>query len=349
MGSEIIQRKAFINYLHKDLEFTEGSANSYATYIAQVSKYFDFNDLFIHVNKFIEDGDSFKVSCALVDLRSGLYETDIHSKLGVKETDVRKWISALQKYEDFLCQQAEANCNYVQNEDDSELEENKDAIPDFSTVNSSNIDREWIFDREELYRNFIFRIITQDRYNEECFFPISLTKKIMYENSNREFFDSWVEKLIGGIKIHTSEGEIDLSSITHYKIRIDSNSKVENYVDCSGNELFVFSKTADGLLDVMGVDQLRSVAIDHIEPMKSIMLKSKDKLPMHVLLTNKMIGINRGKITNKRMKLAGRKLLELESFDMEFVDKLKSELIYLLPMMKLQLMNARENIRKGAN
>ena len=102
MENEFIQRKAFIDYLHHVLEFTKGSANSYATYIAQISKNIDSDVFYSRLNRFIENGDSEKIGLCLNQTLEFLCQKNIEEVIGKNISDIRKWRSALPVFRDFL-------------------------------------------------------------------------------------------------------------------------------------------------------------------------------------------------------------------------------------------------------
>jgi len=348
MNHTFFKRKEFVEYLVSSHDFTKGSAQSYATYIAQVSRIVEGDNFFTHCNELILSGSTLDLGFHINMLLEYLYQKNIDEILGEKLSNIKKWRSALPHYREFLCDLADENDTSWQAEttiDDIEVE----AFIKPIVINKVECNREWLFDKDALYNNFTFRIVTQDRHYDKIYFPISFIKRLFYKNDERKFFNDWTKSLIDNIQIHTDDGVVYLKSISSLNIRTESNDIVRNLIVCNGSELPVLSKTALGTIMCMQCERLDMIVIDHEESMKNIMHDSIEFLPTFVLITSKLSKLIKGKASRKKLSAAGSTLIKSENFGADIIEGFKMELNYLLPMFKLQLMDSIENKRKGAN
>lgn len=200
--------------------------------------------------------------------------------------------------------------------------------------------------REDLFKNFIFRLITQDRFYQDIYFPISLIKQLFYKNNRKLAFDHILEKMVNSIKLYDSKQNVFLfQDIKQLKI---SNHKVFIEIESKG-EVEIYTPTLSTNFESFNVISLRDISIDHVVSQHSIMQDLKDKLPIFSRLTE--ILQKSSTAVKDRPSLAIYKnefgldhiLAEINLSDLE------NELNIIINKTELRLMDRRLNTSKGKN
>lgn len=199
-----------------------------------------------------------------------------------------------------------------------------------------------IYDKEELYQNFIFRLNTQDRFYEEIYFPISLIKQLFYKNEERNFYDAFLKQLLDATQFHCSERTFTLKDVSELNIE---NGKVTVVV--SGVKHIVFTPTPTGDLEPFNVANLKSVSLDHLHSQYVIMHNLKTSLPMFNQLTTVLKQAN-PTITNRTSLSAYKKIYGIDALRSAVdLQALKKELLLIAAKTQLQLMDRSMNTSKG--
>lgn len=346
-------RKEFIDWLKKEETYTQGSANSYASYVASVNK----NILAKHV----KEGSFFSLVHTLVDQGNKAVIEDLFDPLIsiiLKEAApavVHKYKNGLIQYRNFLI---------VQLSEEDLIEEIEPLKAALSNVQENNTlvflkgvdySHQLTYDKEALNKIFSFRMITQDRCYGNVFFPISFLKKLFYKNeAARNFFDEYIENQIDNILLHTDGGTHKLSDIKSLAFEIagvyEGRVKVI-YNDNSSSVLCTKLGTGDEQ-EPITTTALRNIAIDHVFPMKIILEEQEADLPTLKRITQAFISSkhwkDNGKLKVKMIKNIGSDLLDKDLFNQTDIPTLKRELEHIQRFIKLQLMDARENLIKKA-
>ena len=213
-------------------------------------------------------------------------------------------------------------------------------ISNLSTVNQA------IYTKHSLYKNFTFRLITQDRFYPNLYFPISFIKKIFYRKSERAYFDQWIKDILD-------------RTIVHYQNNYAYLSDIEEIVFCqnglvarrSGKESVVFTKLANNIdRTALKVLTLRNIALDHQKPMQKIIEENYPKLIELSKITNDLKKVNGpAKMDRKQLTKASDALFSSDYLEEVNIGMLKEELKIIAKHTSLQLMDASYNSSKSAN
>ncbi len=250
--------------------------------------------------------------------------------------------SALRKYEFFLIEYA----NEIGKAGDeiaieSEITEVKylESILPLSKVKKIHLEV------DDIKANFTNRLISQDRPYGNVYFPISIIKKLFYRNAQRVYFDKWNNEQIDKIRFHTIDKILTINDIK--SLKIDTDGSV--ILDCiDGQSRSLFTKLADNkTITQMYVSKFSQVVIDHIVPMKEILLKNEEKLFGLAEIT-KSFKKHSPISTRKDIVRIGNKLLTEKIIDFNIISLLKSDLEVIGTDKELQLMEGKQNSFKRA-
>ncbi|MCB9425895.1 MAG: hypothetical protein H6584_02530 [Flavobacteriales bacterium] len=320
--------------------FTEGSSKSYISYVNSslklISKKTPKDNVVKMINEYVSNKEILFVEYLLDNCISYAIK---YSDDSVKS----KYKNGLLQYKFFLIEKLSDN-ELIDTSASEIISENQEP------KGIRLIDEDLIFDNETLRKNFTFRLLTQDRIYGDVYFPISFIKKLFYQSKgNKEYFNLWVENQIDNIKLYTENSEI----INFNKIQ-SLNISIANEVSFnSDNKSFVLY-TENGYssdLEPLKTDALRNIVIDHVKPMKEILLeyktnfKSLNKLTEKINSTKLLKGS--GKELLKNMKKAGNLLIEKKVISLEDVEDLKKDLEFLTTHIDLKLMCSKENLKKN--
>jgi len=356
-------RKEFLNFLIEEQGYTVGSAGSYATYVVSAN-----STVF---SKFFKSDFLLKLS-DLIDKKQNK-DINKHLELGltqiIKCEDLilkSKYKNGFIEYQNFI--NTELVCDVSETDDDTIIEDERyianSPEKDFvrvettheeyyefklETKNSRELSPVVILDQESILKNFYFRLTTQDRLYGEIFYPISLIKKIFYlDKENRKYFDELINNQINKIKIISNGHIFYLKAISN--LLIIPGSSV-NIVGDDSSQYNVFTEDGyDGSFKLMKVDLFKEIAIDHVTPMKELLIKHSNKLPKLKSITEllKEQGISgTGKELLKSVRQAGNCLIETGVLGIKDIEELKSELEFLNSFSQFQLMDWKENLKKN--
>lgn len=357
-------RKEFIKYLIKEEDFSAGSARDYASYVSSSLKYV-LNDklkmnFFETIQNLFDSYDDFKLET--------LFETAIHLvKKHSDKTKANKYKVGLTEYKYFLYSCITSNYElfeYLPEYLQKRIEEEKTEKTNLKASEENyygfeNIfewefieDKKIIFenDLEQLRSNFNFRMITQDRLYGDVYFPVKLLKKIFFkEKTTKEIFNKFIYNQIDNIKIYNSDDEKFIYLKDIESLKIEENGDV--YYTKNNTLYPIFTETAkEGVFTKMNSFALRNIAIDHVVPMKTILIEEKENLPGLLKLTNllKDKGILKsGKESSKLLNVIGNQIIEEEILsDLDILD-LQKDLKFLETKLFLQLMCSKENLGKN--
>lgn len=344
-STEFYLRKEFIDWLRVDCGLSSGS--SYASYItlflsrysAQVFEESQFKSL-----ADIESNDDLEDIFVTIFTIINSEKNNSNALLTLKE--LRDSASALKKYQDFLGQSIQ------------ELPQTVDAAANLAETSLDEIIQippkplqniKYIYlEVDEIKTNFTNRLMTQDRFYGNVFFPISIIKKVLLKNGLRSEFEQWINEHLNKIKLHTNDKTLALSEINF--IKIESNGEVA--LGCiDGNSRLLYTQNAlNDEKTRMYVSAFKQIVIDHVVSMKEILIKNQKNLPAFEALT---IEIKKtwGKDFLKRNELreAGNKLLKTRIFTSEEISNLITDLKLINSQTELQLMDGKQNSIKRAN
>lgn len=195
------------------------------------------------------------------------------------------------------------------------------------------------FEKLELYKNFTFRLITQDRFYQEIFFPISLVKQILYLTGNKKTFDLLLHKMLDNIIIHTDKEILKLEDIDSLRIQHRSvNIKAKDTV------YKVFTPNQSNSKIPFKASDLSNISLDHITSQHSIMHQFANELPTFRSLTNLL----KPSVTDRRSLNQFKKNYGLDNIVKSVnTNSLIDELNLIMSQTQLQLMDRSINTSKG--
>ncbi|GHT23554.1 hypothetical protein AGMMS4957_15260 [Bacteroidia bacterium] len=200
------------------------------------------------------------------------------------------------------------------------------------------------YDKDELRKNFFFRLITQDRYYEFLYFPISVLKKLFYRDENdRKFFDKWIDAQIDKIVLHTGESTtIPFKNLNTLDISRDGTVVINDKF-----KLHTVVANTDSKEEICTYT-LQNIVIDHVEPFYNVLFELKEKLPTLQKVHNALENLNDGRISSSEdLKKAGNDLVsDVELFNAQELAALKKELDLISGKIQLQLMERYQNLYK---
>lgn len=202
-----------------------------------------------------------------------------------------------------------------------------------------------MYPQSELYKKFIFRLITQDRYYSFLYYPISVLKKLFYLNpTDKTFFDQWMKNQIDSIQFHTIDGVFSFTDVDSLELR---NGEVFIFVAGKAHKLHSPVAGKETIMPLTTVS-LQDLVIDHIEPFEKLLYDIKEQLPIlkaiHQLLINFNDGIDLRNWDDLRP--AGNLLVETTDFSNQYMIDLKNELNLISSFVKLQIMDKQQNLYK---
>lgn len=199
-----------------------------------------------------------------------------------------------------------------------------------------------LYSKDELYKNFIFRLTTQDRFYDEIYFPISLMKQLFYKNGEQKYYNAVLDKLLDSTILHSSDGLLKLKEVNELAIE---NGKVSVVINGAKHSLLT-PNLKDGF-EPFDVASFKSVSLDHVNSQYNILHDLKNSLPMLNHLTKVLKQAN-PKITNRKSLSAYKKLNGLDLFnDAVDIQELKKEFSLIASKTQLQFMDRSMNTSKG--
>ncbi|MDM1383508.1 MULTISPECIES: hypothetical protein [Myroides] len=311
------KNEAFMSWLVDNNITSSESAISYDSYVRNALFCLNLHTSQIHTINVIEE------------VIEALSATDIAQKYNKSLKTIQNYLSGLRAYGEFLNDITEINTEEV-----NTIE---------NLLGFGTIDEEKVYSFDTLSKNFVFRLITQDRFYDDIYFPISLIKQFFYKTNNKSTFDTIVKSMIDGIKIHYSEKEVILfKDIT--ELRIENNSVLV----VSGNKnVVIYTPTNSSKFEPFTSSKLSDISIDHIVSQHSIMQELKHKLPGLIKLTEVLKKAPK-KVVSRPTLAAYKKKYGLDQL-LQSVDlvQLENELRLITSQTELQLMDRKLNTSKG--
>ncbi|MDR1097193.1 MAG: hypothetical protein LBL57_03575 [Tannerella sp.] len=212
---------------------------------------------------------------------------------------------------------------------------------------------ECYFSKTDLYEIFSHRLYTQNRPHHKISFPIRAIKSLLYKKSkeDRIFIDEWIKKQIDETIVITKEKEFKFRDIKALSI---DDGVVKVYAE--GEVFELYSRTWDGTgkFEMKNIKSLGQIVLDHITSKRTLLndLSSEDgdekdnKLPVLCGMTERIyrnINITNEKAYIQRISV----LLKYSAFERVDIPALKKELELIGSQIHLQLMESKENAKKG--
>jgi hypothetical protein len=199
------------------------------------------------------------------------------------------------------------------------------------------------YDQDELRKNFNLRLITQDRFYEFLYYPISVLKKLFYYYERAEFFDNWIDEQIDNIIIYTGNSDKKL-----FKDIKTLDIKEDGSVVINGNLKLHTSVAGTDAKEEINTNTLENIEIDHVVPLSDVLFELRDELPALRIIHNALEDIIDGKRIPNRKNLSnpGNYLVNNIEFSSEVLDGLENDLNKLSGKVQLQLMAKYEHRRK---
>lgn len=365
MKNTFLLREEFKNWLLKVVGLPLPTVNSYLSYVAGADKTFGIShegseeetNLFEVLSKLVKNGDYFGMDSAIIAVINELQQEKIEEKLRTPLNTIRNWKSGLFQYREFLYSHIETQNDSTENTEtiENEIDKNELSTPNYESFNLIEDDSDvfialgvkgdhlnYTFTSEDLYKIFTFRIITQDRFYKDIFYPISFIKRFLYKKGEKLYLDNWVRRLLDNVQINLEDEQIMLREIASLEI---INQKV--YVTHKGISKIALTKLSNNeTLLPFEVKALRSIAIDHDKPLYNIMLENSNHLPTFIEITSELKKYLRGTINPSKLKKANNKVLNSEYINFLNIENLKKELDFLLSKTSLQLMDSKQNLIK---
>ena len=356
MTTKILFKDEFKEWLIISKICKQTSADSYASYISGVNGQFDIDGLSMceRIEKYHYEGDPFKINQLIIDLVGELYREDICEITGRPQRTINNWRSALLQYTEFFFYYTvdAESVNWETKPDEEVVEITMNVIPEnalpYLDTKKKSRTRKYKYPSKDLMKNFKFRIITQDRFYGEIFFPISYIKRLMFQNNDGEYFNKWLENQLDDMIIFCLNETHKFSDISELTIHVSKESK-EVYITVNKEQkLIYFPSSNENKLIPFESKSLKNIAIDHVISMKSILNDNVMFLPQLKLITFHLKAIAGNKATAKEYKSAGSVLFNSEASKEINIEFLKTELELIKTLTKFQLMDKIENIKKGA-
>lgn len=367
MKNTFLLRSEFIDWMVTVAKFPLASAKSYCSYVAAADKTFIINNegknnetnLFKLLDVLVYNQDDFGMDNTIISIINELSKDKIEVELEKPLSSIQKWKSGLLQYREFLYYYIESNIE--NNETDVDDSENINSVADlkydfrdqtgmitlFPDDEEINIDEtaNYKYSKNDLYKIFSFRIITQDRFYDAIFYPISFIKRFLYLKGEKQFLDNWVNRLLDNVQIHLHDKSIQLSTISDLEIK---NGNI--YVKSNGFSEMAFTKLADNKTVVpFEIQLLKKVALDHEKPLLHIMTENMEALQVFQSITKELKKHLRGTINRKKLMKSNNRVLKSEFLDTLNVEHLKKEMELIAMQTRLQLMDSRHNLAKGTS
>lgn len=352
MANIFFLKKEFNEWLIKDQGKTSGSAGSYCSYISGINKTVLLTGrggenikLFEAIEKYIKDQKS--VIFIIESFINELQKECAAEILRRPEKTIRNWRSGLTSYGSFISDYIADNI--VVSDIDYDLTDEDDDIAisnaeQATSLNSSN-NTNYIYSKEDLYKVFKFRLITQDRYYSDIYYPIGLIKRLFYIKKENEFFDNWLDTILDNVEVLIENSKISLKSISSLEIR---NQNV--YITSDKKKMTIFTESFSNKKNIpFKVNSLKQITLDHKIPLYHIMADNKLQLITFQQLTSEVNKYIKGKVTFKKLRATYNPIMNGDFIDAINFIKLKSELSLISSKTDIQLMDRTENTKKGKN
>ena len=358
MSYPLFQRDEFKQWLINFNDLPAKTADSYVSYVAGANHQFIIEDhsMCELIEKFSKEDKPLMIGTTISNVHNQLYRVDICKITGKAKGTIENWRTGLLTYKEFFCTTNDEVDEEETINDVLEAELKVDILcnetePEFvDLVKKANKTktRTYLYTAHDLMANFTFRMITQDRFYGELFFPVSYLKRYMHRNGQDKYFNKWVSDQINDINILCANETHKFKDISELKLEV-SKEYSEVTITVKDNEKIVYSATAfNDELFPLSSNSLKRIAIDHIHPMKKILMDNIKMLPQLGIITGQLKRIAQ-KANAKEFKAAGTVLLNEPILNQIDIELLKIELDLIKSNTKLQLMDKIENLKKRAN
>ncbi|MDR1170453.1 MAG: hypothetical protein LBK97_06430, partial [Prevotellaceae bacterium] len=291
----------------------------------------------------ITAGDSLGADNLIVRVYDELCKKELDKLLGKAEKTIQNWKSGLNQYREFIYNYIDENVDVCGQQLPSETIATQTTD---GSIKVGDISKATVHDytRQDVYNNFRFRLITQNRPNSEICFPVSAIKTLFYQNSEKDFFDKWIENQIANTRIITKDKEFKLSEASSISV-LEDGTVLFNIKDRSFE---LYSNTADSKGKFkLSVKTFSQVVLDHIISKREILDTNKEKLPRLCDITKRIYKEDRTVKTGKDLRRVGAILLKKNIINKNDIPELKKELELIGSQIHLQLMDSSENAKKS--
>ncbi len=327
--NRFFEESNFHDWLIESNITSKASAISYCSYVSSVNNELHFNDELEEISNSQITKNYSQLSEEVLQVLSA---KGFGNKINKTDKTISNWKSGFRAYSEYLVNNFQA--------------EEEDDIKDEITNESLLINYNTSYTKHDLYKNFTLRLITQDRFYETIYFPISLVKKIFYKTDNKVYFDKWINNILDTTVIHLENSELELNKISNL------------YFDAEGVKAEVkkkyyqvYTKHANNTdKSPLATVQLKKIALDHNKPMLNIMNDSINELVelQRITATIKSKQKN-SKINRPILAEISRELLSDSYLESINIEQLKAELELIGKHKDLQFMDSSFNLKKRAN
>lgn len=366
MKKEILLQVEFMDWFVNIKKYPLPTAKSYCDYIAAADRLLEIyteegnekSNLLSVLGIAVSHGNSERMIDIIDAATDELSEENIEIKLNKSLKYIQNWKSALYQYKEFL--QIYIDDNSIDNLEQAEREDIEFDVKISSTKKEKAFQDKYIklirnvfaddvcyvYTKQDLYKKFHFRIITQDRYYDQIFYPINFISRFLYNNNERIFLDTWVKEMLNNVIIHVEDGNIKLKQVT--KLTIGNGGVQVELSD--GEKKKILTKTSDNVkLKLFSQIKINKIALDHDTSMYNIMLDNIHNLPTFQKITAELKKFHSGNMKAKEYKKEVGEALKNEFVESINVENLKAEMELISSLTKLQLMDSSENTKKGKN
>ena len=322
------------------------SSKSYGTYLQSAytkikgCKLFllpEEEPFFYQIERAVIHNDEEKLKENIFLLFEFLSKNGIEEILGCSLKYIKNWQSALVRYGEFLFDQI---ANSLSNKKIENTSVSIEIAPFFEIESASDS----VYDKKSLYKIFMFRLITQDRFYDSVFFPISFIKRIFYKRNEKKMFDEFINHMLDHTKVYYQEGYFLLKEIQYLNFT-DRNV----YIHHKNKQYIAYTKMSNNISLVPFTSiHLSKIALDHEKPMLTIINEKVSELTILREITEQIkVYIGKTKIDRKVLANISKTLFEIGFVNTINLENLKSELLQIAAATTLQLMDSSENSSKG--
>lgn len=304
------------------------SALSYCSYVNSVNNELHFSNELEQISNKQITKSYYEL---ILELLQVLSEKSFPERITKAFKTIQNWTSGIRAYGEFL----------VTNFQSEEFENTEGEIANKCLI----IKGDFSYSKYELYKNFTFRLTTQDRFYDTIYFPISFIKKVLYKTGNRDFFDKWVKNILERTVIHTENSQLRLKQVT--KLYFDTEGLK---AEVKGKFYPAYTKHANNSdKSAFSTKELRKVALDHEIPMVTIMNELANELVELQNLTYAIkLKLNKQKINRSVLAEISKVLIAESYLDKINIERLKTEMVLIGNNTNLQLMDSDFNASKKA-
>jgi hypothetical protein len=338
----------FIHWLIEATAISNDSAKSYGSYLQSAFQKLKAKSqisgkqehlYFEQIKAAVQAVNEELTKDAVVTLFQYLCKNGIEEELQYAKKYIQNWRSALMQYGEFLVEWIAENTK-------DEIQVNIENEILFTVNNALAIEDTVTFDKSNLYKIFTLRLLSQDRFYNDIYFPISLIKKVFYKRKQKKAFDSCMNKMLDHTKIFYEDGYYLLKDISQLYFR---EGKV--YLTHKNKDFAVYTKMADNItITAVITQQMRSIVLDHDKPMLTIMTEKIAELTVFKAITEAIKSYAAGgKIDRKVLGKISKQMFADGFTDQIELQSLERELNHICEDTALQLMDTKQNASKGAS